>query len=463
MPIEIIFILTCGALFSLCISNLNRLYFVFTMLFSVIFFEFAGIPVIVPRFIVAFTILVMFVEMLFLSRRNSRKLTMIGIKPMLLLLTISFSSALLNNVSVISFLLFLRLMFVYYLLFIVVLNIDLSAEDVYKLNTFICSLFVIQIIATIVKLFSIGMLEEYVGTITITSGSLNAIVPMFALSYLFSSYLFKKSKMTIVLMLGFVFMGIVGMKRVIIFLFPICIMLGLYLVSSKTIADAGGRRKQTLPEVLFSGCFAFALIYLIVIVNPTLNPEHKIGGTFDIGYILEYSDKYTTTDWSLGPREIRRKDAPKYLISLIRNKGMSHFLLGMGPGDVQPSALTGYVGNVMLTKYGIRYGGRTGFLRNFVEVGILGVFFYLILHIVIISRIYKMYMRSSSLNYTVIALGFLLSSVIFLFDFFAYSNCFFSFGCLLGTYFYVAGVLLRNDSRELLQYSMLPRTLRIRW
>jgi hypothetical protein len=269
--------------------------------------------------------------------------------------------------------------------------------------------------------------------------------------------------MTIVLMLGFVFMGIVGMKRVIIYLIPICIMLGLFLFSSKAIADANRRPIKALPNYLFSISFACGLIYLITISIPTLNPEHKIGGSFDIGYTLEYSEKYITTDYSRGTREIRRKDAPKYLFSLILKKGISRFLLGMGPGDVLGSSLTEYSGNVMLTKYKIRYGGRTGFLRNFIEIGILGVFFYMIFHIVLISRIYTEYMRSSTLNYTVIAMGSLLSAFVFLFDFFMYSNCFFSFGCLSGTYFYVAGILLRNDSHKLFEYSGKSQTLRISW
>lgn len=155
-----------------------------------------------------------------------------------------------------------------------------------KLNLFIGDFITIQIWLSVIKLCIITTyFEGLVGSISgTTGGGLGTSFPIIALFWYAINYKFDKLKTTDILnYIGLLFIGLETGKRTVIFLFPLILLL-LY-----TYATNHKISRSSYFIILFVPLF----FYFGVKLMPSLNKEHKIWGSFDIEFALDYANSYS--------------------------------------------------------------------------------------------------------------------------------------------------------------------------
>ncbi len=370
----------------------------------------------------------------------------IGIVFMLILITII--SAINNSIGLFLYVYFFTFLILGYLYFVIIVN-DNNIKRLKKILWTIIILYLIQIPVTIIKYFLIGQTEKGgIGTLSISGGSISTILPCFAIAIIFSLYYFKKDKKYILLIAAFFLFGIIGEKRAVILYIPFTIFM-VYLISSiKSKSLLSHNSIKFFALVLFS---AFMIFYLTVRLSPTLNPDNRIGGKFDFNYSTNYMMNYVdSTNKSF--KEMRRKDSLIYFVSYLYKKDIITFLFGEGAGRLISTKYrtSGSDSNLMLDYYGIRYGGRTGFVWMYLQIGAFGILFYSLLIFKLFKFVWKNYKPNA------MYLSFLVLTIIYILDFFTYSYVFFRQFYLSGVYFTIAALLYLDVKHEGFISKLIP-------
>jgi hypothetical protein len=312
-----------------------------------------------------------------------------------------------------------------YLYFVVVVN-STEEEEFSRISRYIVFLVLLQIPVSIVKFIVMGQSEQgLIGTLSTVGGSISTIFPLFAISFIFAKTLHERNWKYIIYIVGFIFMGLVGAKRAIGFYAPV-IMVLIYLIYQY-------KEKSLFTISTFSNLMVISVIgaiffYFSIRLNPSLNPENKIWGSFNLKFVRGYVVSYNTRDYS--KTELQRVAAFRYFTRYLFQKKGTSLLIGEGPGKLVESKLKSDSGT-MLKQYGVRYGGRTSFIWLWLQTGILGTTLYIGLILFIMFYLFKNY------NYTWINLGLLGSVLVYLFDIFSYSNSFLKEFCLSIPFYFV--------------------------
>ncbi len=378
---------------------------------------------------------------------NAKKFWYYGIGYILLFLIVSTISVIVNEQTGIEFFIFLLRVFPPILFFWTLLKINFKIDKVISTLKFMV---ILQIPAVIIKYFVIGISESGgIGMMSIHSGSLSTIFPLFVISYIFSLYLTRKNKKYIILIFLFILFGLIGGKRALIVYIPL-LLLFILIIYRK----AFHLKSKTNFTKQFLGLFILGFIsfYFIARFNPNLNPEQKIGGSFDLEYIMGISTAYNTATYELG---FSRFDAPQVLFNFLSNNGGSNLLLlGVGPGDIIQSSLNNiYPGvendrQLLMYKYGLGYGLRVGVLWTAIQVGILGTIIYIIFFYSIFKKVYKILKKTKDKITKEYCMGFLGMSFMFALDYFTYSATFIYSGSIYILFFITLVVVLKRYSRE---------------
>lgn len=330
-------------------------------------------------------------------------------------------------------------------------------KTLFRLNRFVFFLFLIQIVASIVKYFTIGRSEEHVGTMIITTGSLNTVFPLYAMAFMIYAWLHLGRKWRYLFFaMGFLFMGWVGDKRGIYFY----LMVLLAFLFWKRFRDNRKGRFIPVSFIWWSPLIVMGMIgvfYLGVRLTPSLNPEKKVWGRYDGKYLSSYIYVYNIMDQSSG--DYRGRFGGTYLV-------LSEFFTGEGFMIKQKATvktiLTGfgadkYVGDVAerLEKQRdigiIKARGLidTGLIQSLLATGILGVVFLLWLYFYYIRRVSAVSRFAGLTPYwKTIASGTFLMGVVFILDFFTYSSTFNTINTVYLTFFFFVGQLIRPDFME---------------
>jgi hypothetical protein len=329
-----------------------------------------------------------------------------------------------------------------------------TPAKLFRLNRFIFFLFILQIAASVVKYFTIGRSEEHVGTMIITTGSLNTVFPLMAIVFMIYAWIYLgKKRIYLFYIIGFLFMGWVGDKRGIYFY----LVLLLGFLFWKRFRD--NRRGSFVPVtfIWWSPVILVALIgvfYVGVRITPSLNPDKKVWGRYDGKYLSSYIYVYNVMDKSSG--DYRGRFGGTYMV-------LNEFFTGEGLMIQQKATvktiLTGfgadkYVGDVRerLEKQRdigiIKARGLidTGMTQSLLATGILGVVFLLWFYFFYIHRLSQVSRFEELTPYwKVISSGTFLMGIIFILDFFSYSSTFNSINTVYITFFYFTGQLIRPD------------------
>ncbi|GAB1350641.1 hypothetical protein MASR1M107_28560 [Ignavibacteriales bacterium] len=169
---------------------------------------------------------------------------------------------------------------------------------------------------------------------------------------------------------------------------------------------------------------------MTISLNPSLNPEHIVGGTVDFEFFTNEVERY------LNPRSAvvtyyGRGEAPSAVIEkLYSSGGFFTLLFGFGPGDLIMSRFNteirgdiGKMEDIISQKYDIGYGARTGFLWTTLQIGLLGSLLYALFYVKL-TRSSLLQIKKNPKNIFVhLALVF---GIVFLIDYFSYSTVFFN-------------------------------------
>lgn len=421
-------------------------YLLFSLCFTEGLVEMSGYPAILPRCAEAFIILLLLAKSIVFTARAGHRFRTFGLRIMLILLALSVFSALYNVVSLIAFGLYFRLVFIHYLFFTAVLNLDFSEK---KVNNLVKFWILIQIPVSFIKFAIVGVSESWVATVSAEEGSVSAIFPMFVGSILLAHYLFKRNPIYLLLIIGYVLFAVIGAKSSIIFFMPVILLavLGFYIITSSKIH----LQVRPLPDKGLSRFYPVVVIILAVIcsygaarLSPAKNPEGEIGGSFDIDYIADRIMEYTARYGTAKRGRVSRYHGFRDTVTLMNSSG-AHNYFGFGPGDVTESRFLPIGEDPLWFKYGIGYGGRSSLVRYWVETGILSVLLYWAFQMILARKVYSLYQRFKDTEYAILALGFLGVVLVASFDYFVYSDVMVREPFLAAPYYYIAALLLRRD------------------
>jgi hypothetical protein len=223
----------------------------------------------------------------------------------------------------------------------------------------------IQIILSIVKVFTIGLREVTVGSIAFTGGGAAALLPVlgFILVWLNKQGKIKRKDWIYIFML--LFIGFASLKRAIWFTMPVIIFLFMYYVPGKL----------TVKNSLYILPIISLIFYAGIRLSPTLNKEGKFGGSFDPQYVLDYTQSYSFGKTS------KSNDIP-----LGTGRGGATFLLFGKLFNSQSLSFNDYWGFGLQEVYTTDYehfndekynvnskGAVTGVFQSYIASGFVGV------------------------------------------------------------------------------------------
>ncbi len=426
----------------------NITYLLFILSFFKGVFELIGIAETYIQLLIDLLIISIFlISLIFMVER--RDIIVLGSKINIIFFMFIIISFLLTDVTSLHLVLFLRKFYIYILLLYALLNIEFKEEERESLFKLLQILFLIQIPAAFIKLIVLGgTLEKIVGTISVSEGSLATVMPLFAISYMISLYLNQNKIKYIILLLLFMSIGLISNKLGILFYIFI-------LFISLTILYAKKKTDSFIFNIDFFKNISKVVIYLLIIfalfvsLNPRANPEHKVGGSIDIDYLIKFTKDYNTL--KLKGSKVQgdgRGDAPFLAFKRLEDGGLMNILVGYGPGDIVTSAFLPYE-NPLLEKYNIGYGGRLGVVWMMMQLGLVGVIIFVIFQIYLFTQVYKKYSEVTREEDVVKILSVLGIVIIFFIDFFSYSSeLIYSSGITITYYFLIYYVITYKNNRK---------------
>ena len=306
---------------------------------------------------------------------------------------LGLTSALANHNLSLKVVFGMRLVFRFYLFFLALVNSGISLPQLKKVNNLIIFIFLIQFPVSIVKLFIYGQGEQAVGTYAATDGAAPVVITLVGVGFAIAFYLYYKPSWKFILAgLIFISLSIIGKKRAIVFFFP---LVTLFVLLTAVKDSATIKRNITHFRVKLIGlsllmCVA-TFIGGIKFID-TLNPEKKIGGSFNLGYIMTYAREYTSQRNPLDKRYTGgRYSTTKQVLTVLYNKGISRMFFGYGPGAYTKSRFDdprSRYQSPLIKDIFIQYGVTC---LNFtaMEYGFLGVLIYLLFILALNLNLYK--------------------------------------------------------------------------
>lgn len=228
----------------------------------------------------------------------------------------------------------------------------------------------IQVILTIAKLIFIGIAEATVGSIAFEGGGVATPLPILGFLLIWLEKKGDLSRKDWGKVLALLFISVVSIKRAIWFIMPIMVFLFMVYIPKKKI---GKRIFLVLPLIPL-------IFYLGIRLNPTLNKENLVWGSYDLDFTINYALKYSFGD----PQNLisnegasgGRGGATLMLLNkfFYENEINSNDIFGYG---LQSIISTDYE-TFDIDKFNVdSRGSVTGILRDYISIGFLGVFFFL--------------------------------------------------------------------------------------
>ena len=367
---------------------------------------------------------------------TKQKINLFGIWVVIPFLGVAFASLVYNGTNIISALLFLRLLFRYYLLFLAVINLNLNEKSMKLINNALVFIFIIQLPLSAVKLFVYGSGEKPVG---LSAHSAPTSIALIAIGFLLSYYLlYKKSILYILLSLGFVGFSIIGAKKAFIFFMPV--VLAYFAWSLR------GDIKNMFRYVVISIPIFVLSCYLILRLHPVLNPQQKVGGKFDPVYAVTWAYTYITTSEHSTGLTAERLSTTINIFNRLYDRGLSGFSFGYGPGAIIESRFNlADRREVLKSRFGVVYG-VTGLNWLASQVGLLGAFIYILLFYLILRRSAYYFTKEIDPYWRSFGLGMVLFSFIMLLINLSYVPLF-NDDVIPAFYFCLAGFIIKRIER----------------
>jgi len=434
-------------------NGLISYYFDIILIFIIVwtgesFIEYGLVRDGLPDLLYIYIILIMWIKLVLSKILKNEKMYFHtpGFEIFSIFIIICIISATINGVELLRVALFLRYYLLSYIFFIIILNMSISNNAINKINKLLIYIFVAQIIVGTLKwYFTAGVpgqfgQESFTGTYATHGGSSHVLIPLIAIGFILPMYFESKKKKYVFMILGFIWYSIIGAKRAMFLVLPIFIMFCFYNMRAKF--------QFNLSRVILLTVLIATSLYLIVILNYTLNPEEKIYGSFELGYVLRYSSKYLTAGGVINHSDPRYYTFGRFastirMIKHLINGKFQTLLIGYGPGIALKSGIVKNTHRSFFLSLGIE-SGITGFIWMVAQVGLLGsgLFIFFIFHLYKLTK--KAYQSVNTSYWNVFLAGVLGCFFVLLFDYLGYSEEFTRGEYLLFLFYYFVGISLRR-------------------
>jgi hypothetical protein len=222
---------------------------------------------------------------------------------------------------------------------------------------------------------------------SILGGGFTTIFGLIGISFSIAYYLLTRKTKFILLGAGFLLFSLIGGKRA-MFVFTPLVLLVSFFYYQKTFSRLNFKFFKNVFLVSF---FVVLSVYTVVRLNPTLNLEKTVGGSFSWDYLISYSDWYLN-DYEVGGVNQSRVQSPVLVWELLRKQSAIQLFFGLGAGQFIESSLNlelskynSYI-DFLVEEYSIGYGAQTGILQLLLQVGLTGVLLYLFFFINLSKR-----------------------------------------------------------------------------
>lgn len=168
-------------------------------------------------------------------------------------------------------------------LFFAIKGLNMSSEDAFYYGNLILKLILFQVAFSILKIAIIGFRENITGTISNLGGGIGIGYAIMGTILYWAMNNKDLQGKDWIYVLSFLIIPIASNKRAIWFIFPIIILLIMY---EKIIRLSARRVAYIIILVPFLIYFGFRL-------NPSLNPERKLWGSFNFNYAINYALSYS--------------------------------------------------------------------------------------------------------------------------------------------------------------------------
>jgi len=338
-------------------------------------------------------------------------------------------------------------------IYLYIIKCKFSEKKSKRIVNFIIGLYIFQIFCSFIKLIYLMGTQSYyrseaiVGTIHYTNGSLNTIIPLIGISGALAYYYFgRKQTMSILCILGFLFMGWVGEKRGVFIYFIILsgISYLLYMRVQRSTLTI-----NIVATVLLLFVFIFGAGIIGIKYTPTLNPENKMGGSFDIEHVYTYSRDYSFGYDDKGYAMGRFSSVISIGYNLVNLKNNTAVLAGLGPDELIGTTEQDYD----LEKHGIsEYMGLIGISTAVISIGLIGAGLVIILYGYVGLYVYKITCHENSIYWKTLGLATLLITVVFFLDFLTYSRSFYHTQATNVTLLCLYGLIKKRASHKVNSY-----------
>lgn len=409
---------------------------------------FVGLQPVFPKLGIELTIILLFTTNLLKKRFRNQILTAPAWKWMFAFTCITFISYMINVVPFYSFVYFLRIILVPYIFLIVVTNMTWEEKEFKIVLSTILFVFLLQIPASWVKLALIGPAEVYIGTISVRGGSITTILVMLATCYLAVRYYTTGQKTNFLLLFGFLSFGIIGNKRALIGYVPLVWIMAMVIYSWKnnnSFTLSTFLTPSSLKNLMVALLGGVLVFYTVVRLNPTLNPEGVYGGSFDIGFVVDYVIEYNSRESRDPTQYTGRLNAPKYVINAVSKNGLKSELFGLGAGIITASRFAAESKDYQKDVLGLGYGARNGVWYLLLQVGWLGVFMYFGFIFSLFKTIGKQFNHTHSRYWKDLTIICQLAIVVYLFDTLTYSKAMMTSHALILPVLWLVGVIINRS------------------
>lgn len=252
--------------------------------------------------------------------------------------------------------------FILFALFFILLKYRDNIPFRLWLEKLIYNLLLIQIFLSIAKLILLGPKESIVGSIASQGGATATSLPLLGFMFFWLKKQGKLERQDWLIVLGLATIGFVSLKRAIWFIMPILVAFLMFYVPRRKIPN----------RVALISILAIPLVFYFGIrLNPTLNREGRIWGSFDPGFAINYARTYSFGEQNRNEKGVGRGGATFLLIQKFVNN------------DFNKKEWTGYgLRFIYATNYvdfqelnlGINHiGSATGAFQTMVSNGYLGI------------------------------------------------------------------------------------------
>ena len=400
--------------------------------------RYAGIPGLYVNAIIEISILLFFIGSVHLSFLKRKTLKLPAIEPFLIFSLVLFLSIEYNESDIFHSFLMYRHFVWPYLFFVAIYNLNISTVSLKKINKFIIFFILLQIPAAVYKYLMYGMREgTIIGTFANDSGSMSTIFPLFIIGYLISLYLvYKRNPIYLLLIIGFMFFAWGGGKRAFFLVLPGLLLAALFMYNIAYIRSLNLAKLTSMILLVF--ILLISIIYTGGRMLPTLNPENKVGGRFDLAYMTNYVVQYESRTRSDTHETRGRISTTKNIFNHFIKVDLNRKILGDGPDRLYTLEASGDARH----SYGFGYG-MTGVIFSIISVGLFGTLSLFYLYVSVGMKSIRLYKAIPDPFYKAIAFGTILATLIYCFDFLMYSRAFMFMFMPSVLFFYIVAMLIK--------------------